>query len=55
VRGTLELEGREARQLSQEEKARRATYSVTNDAGLDELERELERVIDQLVSARKAG
>ena len=48
VRGTLELEGREARQLSQEEKARRATYVVSNDAGLEELERELERVIDQL-------
>lgn len=55
VRGTLELEGREQRQLSQAEKARRATYVVTNDAGLDGLERELARVIDELDAVREGG
>jgi dephospho-CoA kinase len=54
ARGTAELEGREARQLPQAEKARRATYSVTNDAGLDELERELARVMHAVVEGRAA-
>ena len=55
VRGTLELEGREQRQLPQAEKARRATYVVTNDAGLDGLERELARVIDELGAVGERG
>ena len=33
ARGTAELEGREGRQLPQEEKARRATYVISNDGG----------------------
>ena len=52
ARGTGELEGREARQLPQSEKAERATYAVANDAGLDELERELARVMDAVVAGR---
>lgn len=55
VRGTLELEGREQRQLSQAEKAQRATYVVTNGAGLDGLERELARVVDELGAGRERG
>jgi dephospho-CoA kinase len=36
-RGTGQLEGRSGRQLSQDEKAARATFVVRNDAGLEEL------------------
>jgi dephospho-CoA kinase len=39
---------RDARQLSQEEKARRATYVVENDGSEEELERELSDVLDKL-------
>ena len=39
---------RAARQLGQEEKARRATYVVRNDGSEDELERELSGVLDKL-------
>jgi dephospho-CoA kinase len=39
---------RDARQLSQEEKARRATYVVRNDGSEEELERELSDVLDKL-------
>lgn len=41
ARGTLELEGRSGRQLSQEEKARRATYVIRNDAGLEQLDQQV--------------
>lgn len=51
ARGTLELEGRTGRQLSQEEKAERATYVVRNDAGLDRLEQQIEDLIDDASGA----
>jgi dephospho-CoA kinase len=47
-RGQDGLEGREARQLDQEEKARRADHVIRNDASLQELESEVKRVIEQL-------
>jgi dephospho-CoA kinase len=37
ARGTLDLESRSQRQLSQEEKAARATYVVANDGSLEDL------------------
>jgi dephospho-CoA kinase len=42
------LDERGARQLSQEEKAARATYVVRNDGTVDELERALSGVLDKL-------
>jgi dephospho-CoA kinase len=47
-RGQGGLEGREARQLDQEEKERRADHVIRNDASLPELEFEVKRVIEQL-------
>jgi dephospho-CoA kinase len=47
-RGQGGLEGREARQLDQDEKARRADHVIRNDASLVELETEVKRVIEQL-------
>ena len=48
ARGTAELEGRERRQLSQEEKAARATYVVANDGTLAELEARLAEVLERI-------
>jgi dephospho-CoA kinase len=48
-RGHRALDERGARQLSQTEKAQRATYVVENDAGVDELEAKLSAVLDMLV------
>jgi dephospho-CoA kinase len=42
------LAERSARQLSQEEKAARATYVVRNDGTMEQLERELSTVIEKL-------
>jgi dephospho-CoA kinase len=39
---------RAARQLSQEEKAQRATYTIENDGSVQELERKLSGVLDKL-------
>ena len=47
-RGQGGLEGREARQLDQAEKASRADHVIRNDASLEELESEVKRVIEQL-------
>jgi dephospho-CoA kinase len=47
-RGHALADERAARQLGQEEKARRATYVVRNDGSEDELERELSGVLDKL-------
>jgi dephospho-CoA kinase len=47
-RGQGGLEGREARQLDQQEKARRADQVIRNDASLQELESEVSRVIAEL-------
>lgn len=48
ARGHSELAKRDARQLSQAEKAARATYVVHNDSTVAELERELSGVLDML-------
>jgi dephospho-CoA kinase len=46
-RGQGGLEGREARQLDQTEKASRADLVIRNDASLQELESEVKRAIEQ--------
>jgi dephospho-CoA kinase len=47
-RGHDALDERLARQLTQQEKAQRATYVVTNDGDTDELEAKLSEVLDML-------
>jgi dephospho-CoA kinase len=47
-RGHAVADERAARQLSQEEKARRATFVVRNDGSEQELERELSAILDKL-------
>jgi dephospho-CoA kinase len=47
-RGHALTEERAARQLSQEEKERRATFVVRNDGSEEDLERELSTVLDKL-------
>jgi len=49
------LEGREARQLSQEEKASRATHVVRNDAGLEQLESQLADVLSSISRLARSG
>jgi dephospho-CoA kinase len=53
-RGQGGLAGREARQLDQAEKERRADHVIRNDASLDELETEVRKLIEEL-SAREPG
>jgi len=50
ARGHEALEARSARQLSQQEKAHRATYVVVNDGTLEELESKLSSVLEMLRS-----
>jgi len=47
-RGHEALDERTARQLTQEEKAARATYTVANSGTLEELEQGLTRVLEKL-------
>lgn len=47
-RGHARVGERAARQLSQEEKARRATFAVRNDGSVQDLERELSDVLAKL-------
>jgi dephospho-CoA kinase len=47
-RGHQALAERTARQLSQDEKAQRATYAIVNDGTLTELETKLSAVLDKL-------
>jgi dephospho-CoA kinase len=47
-RGHALVDERAARQLSQEEKARRATFTVRNDGSVEDLERELSAVLGKL-------
>jgi dephospho-CoA kinase len=54
ARGTELVEGRSARQLSQEEKAARATHVIENDGSLEELERKVARLMSMLVARRVA-
>ncbi len=51
ARGHVATGERAARQLSQEEKARRATFTVHNSATVEELERQLSDVLDRLISS----
>jgi dephospho-CoA kinase len=48
ARGHEALQQRSARQLSQQEKAQRATYSVVNDGTTEQLESKLSAVLDML-------
>lgn len=48
ARGHALADERTARQLSQQEKAERATYVVVNDGSEEELERQLSAVLDKL-------
>lgn len=48
ARGHAAVDERAARQLSQEEKAARATYVVRNDGSVEQLERRLSDVLDKL-------
>ena len=48
ARGHRAVDEREARQLSQADKAARATYVVTNDGDVDELQRKLSSVLAML-------
>ena len=49
-RGTELLEGRSGRQLSQDEKAARATHVISNDGSLAELEEQVERLMPALTA-----
>ena len=51
ARGTGELEARSGRQLTQEEKASRATHAITNDGTVEDLRAELERLLPELRAA----
>lgn len=53
-RGQPGLEGREERQLDQEEKERRADHVIRNEGSLDELESKVRDVIDE-ISAGGSG
>ena len=53
-RGQGGLAGREARQLDQAEKERRADHVIRNDATLEELESEVRKVIKEL-TAKESG
>jgi dephospho-CoA kinase len=48
ARGHEAVDERAARQLTQDEKARRATFAVANSGTLEELERELSAVLEKL-------
>jgi dephospho-CoA kinase len=48
ARGLADLEARSSRQLSQEEKARRATWVITNDDGLEQLRERLAELLPEL-------
>ncbi len=50
ARGHVGVDERAARQLPQEEKARRATYTVSNSGTIEQLERELSGVLASLNS-----
>lgn len=53
ARGTGALEARSGRQLSQEEKAARATFAISNDGTLPELEAALRELYPRLKAARQ--
>ncbi len=47
-RGLLGVGGRNSRQLTQEQKAQRASFVVSNDGSVEDLERELSLILDKL-------
>lgn len=49
-RGHTAVDERAARQLTQDEKAARATYAVENSGSLEQLERELSGVLERLIA-----
>ena len=49
-RGTELLEGRSSRQLSQDEKAARATHVISNDGSLAELQDQVARLVPALAA-----
>jgi dephospho-CoA kinase len=51
ARATVGLEGRSGRQLSQEEKAERATYVIRNDAGLERLDQQIAGLVADVTAA----
>jgi len=51
ARGHAALQERSARQLSQDEKARRATFAIRNDASVEQLERALSDVLGRLLAS----
>jgi dephospho-CoA kinase len=53
-RGTELLEGRSSRQLTQDEKASRATHVVSNDGSLDDLEQKIARLMPVLAAGRRS-
>jgi dephospho-CoA kinase len=54
-RGTELLEGRSDRQLSQEEKAARATHVITNDGSLADLEAQVARLAPALATSAQGA
>lgn len=52
ARGHGEIEGRDARQLTQEEKARRATHVVENTGSLEDLHARVSVLAERLVTSR---
>jgi dephospho-CoA kinase len=50
ARGTAALDGRTGRQLSQEDKAARATYVVRNDGGVEDLEAALAALLPEIAA-----
>lgn len=54
-RGTEALEGRAGRQLSQDEKAARATYVVRNDGTVEELEAALAKSLAEITAGGEGG
>jgi dephospho-CoA kinase len=55
ARGTELLEDRSDRQLSQEEKAARATHVIRNDGSLEDLEAEVERLMPVLAGMTRGA
>ncbi len=48
ARGTSELEARAGRQLPEDEKARRATHVISNEGGIDDLDRAIQQLVAEL-------
>jgi dephospho-CoA kinase len=54
-RGTAAVEGRSARQLTEADKASRATFVVANDGDLGDLEEALRELWPRLLAAREGA